>query len=100
MRVLIVDDNATNRRILRELLTRYEMRTCDVAGGEQALAELLVASASADPYQLILTDMHMPNMDGFGLVEKIREHARTVHGSHHDADVGRLSGRCRALPTA
>ena len=72
VRVLIVDDNATNRRILRELLTRYKMRTCDVEGGEQALVELLAASVAVDPYELILTDMHMPNMDGFGLVEKIR----------------------------
>ena len=58
--------------ILQESLIRWEMRTCAVEGGEQALAELLAASVAADPYQLILTDMHMPNMDGFGLVEKIR----------------------------
>jgi signal transduction histidine kinase/DNA-binding response OmpR family regulator len=73
LRVLIVDDNATNRRILRELLKHWELRTRDVASGELAVAELLAARDAADPYQLILTDMHMPNMDGFGLVEKIRE---------------------------
>jgi signal transduction histidine kinase/DNA-binding response OmpR family regulator len=72
VRVLIVDDNATNRRILQGLLTRWELRTRDVESGEQAVAELLAARAAADPYQLILTDMHMPSMDGFGLVEKIR----------------------------
>jgi CheY-like chemotaxis protein/HPt (histidine-containing phosphotransfer) domain-containing protein len=73
LRVLIVDDNATNRRILQGLLRGWELRTCDVESGEQALAELLAARAAADPYQLILTDMHMPCMDGFGLVEKIRD---------------------------
>lgn len=72
LRVLIVDDNATNRRILRGLLTRWELRTCDVESGELAVAELLSATAVADPYQLILTDLRMPGMDGFGLVEKIR----------------------------
>ena len=71
--VLIVDDNATNRGILLGVLGRCEMRMCDVENGEQALTELISAKAAGDPYQLILTDMHMPNMDGFGLVQKIRD---------------------------
>lgn len=71
--VLIVDDNATNRGILLAVLGRCEMRMCDVENGEQALIELISANAAGDPYQLILTDMHMPNMDGFGLVKKIRD---------------------------
>jgi signal transduction histidine kinase/CheY-like chemotaxis protein/HPt (histidine-containing phosphotransfer) domain-containing protein len=72
VRVLIVDDNATNRRILQGILTRWELRTHEVEGGEQALTELLSASTAGDAYQLILTDMHMPHMDGFGLIERIR----------------------------
>jgi signal transduction histidine kinase/CheY-like chemotaxis protein len=70
--VLIVDDNATNRGILLGILGRCEMKMCDVESGEQALAELISASAAGNPYELILTDMHMPTMDGFGLAEKIR----------------------------
>jgi PAS domain S-box-containing protein len=70
--VLIVDDNATNRRILTEMLQCRAIRTMGVESGERALAELLSASASGCPYQLILTDRHMPTMDGFGLIEKIR----------------------------
>ena len=70
--VLIVDDNATNRRILMEMLQGAEMRTSSVASGEDALAELVSANASGRAYQLILTDRHMPHMDGFGLIEKIR----------------------------
>ncbi len=71
--VLIVDDNRTNRRILSENLKRSLLRTTDVEGGEQALAELLHGQQAGDPYQLVLTDMHMPNMDGFSLVERIRQ---------------------------
>ncbi len=70
--VLIVDDNATNRRILMEMLQRQEIRTGGVGSGEDALVELLSASACGRPYYLILTDRHMPNMDGFELIEKIR----------------------------
>jgi PAS domain S-box-containing protein len=70
--VLVVDDNQTNRRILDRLLTRWGMKVVCVKSGEDALAEVNSAQASGNPFRLILTDMHMPNMDGFSLVEKIR----------------------------
>ncbi len=70
--VLVVDDNQTNRRILDRLLTRWGMKVICVKSGEDALAEINSAQASGNPFRLILTDMHMPNMDGFGLIEKIR----------------------------
>ena len=73
MWVLIVDDNSTNRRILQGMLSRWELQTQEVAGGAQALQELLAAQAAGHPYQLVLTDMHMPEMDGFSLVEHIRK---------------------------
>ena len=72
LRVLVVDDNSTNRRILQETLKRWEVSSTEVEGGEQALAELMSAQQGGHPYQLILTDMHMPKMDGFTLVEQIR----------------------------
>lgn len=71
-RVLVVDDNETNRRILDRMLARWEMRPTCVEGGADALRELVSACERADPYRLVLTDMHMPGMDGFGLVERIR----------------------------
>ena len=71
-RVLVVDDNETNRRILHRMLTRWEMRPTSVEGGADALRELVSACEQKDPYRLVLTDMHMPGMDGFGLVERIR----------------------------
>jgi PAS domain S-box-containing protein len=72
IRVLVVDDNETNRRILDRMLTRWEMRPTCVEGGAEALRELMAACELGDPYRLVLTDMHMPEMDGFALVERIR----------------------------
>ena len=71
-RVLVVDDNQTNRRILDRLLTRWGMKVVCVKNGDEALVELATAHSSADPFRLVVTDMHMPGMDGFSLVEKIR----------------------------
>jgi PAS domain S-box-containing protein len=71
--VLVVDDNQTNRRILDRLLTRWGMRVVCVESGLNAIAELNSARASGKPFRLILTDMHMPNMDGLTFVEQIRD---------------------------
>ena len=71
-RVLIVDDNLTNRFILDRMLTRWEMRVDCVESGEVALREISSALECDDPYRLIVTDKQMPNMDGFSLVEQIR----------------------------
>jgi two-component system, sensor histidine kinase and response regulator len=70
-RVLIVDDNRTNRRILDGLLTAWGMATTVAQDAEQALLELKKASKSGELYDLILTDLHMPKMDGFGFVERV-----------------------------
>jgi two-component system, sensor histidine kinase and response regulator len=72
VKVLVVDDNRTNRRILEGMLGRWEMRTTAVEGGKEALEQLSAARDAKEPYGLILTDMHMPKMDGFTLVENIR----------------------------
>lgn len=73
MRVLIVDDNSTNRRILQGMLRLWEMRTAEAESAAQALTDLIAAQTSGDPFRLLLTDLHMPNMDGFTLVKRIRE---------------------------
>ena len=72
VRVLVVDDNATNRRILEGMLLRWQMKPTSVNGGKAALAELGAAHDANQPYGLILTDMNMPDMDGFELVDAIR----------------------------
>jgi len=100
VKVLVVDDNSTNRRILDGMLGRWKMIPVGVASGEEALAELAAAKAAGEPYQMILTDMHMPKMDGFTLVEKIRHRPglammaiMMLTSAAHRGDVE----RCRAL---
>ena len=73
VKVLIVDDNRTNRRILEGMLKRWEMKFTSVEGGAPALSELSRANEAGEPYALIVTDMHMPEMDGFTLIERIRQ---------------------------
>ena len=73
VRVLVVDDNNTNRRILEGMLSRWEMQPTPASGGKAALVQLSTALAAGRPFGLILTDMHMPDMDGFALVEEIRK---------------------------
>ena len=68
--VLVVDDNATNRRILKEMLSNWGMRPAPAASGAAALECMKQAG---DSFALILTDSHMPDMDGFTLVERIRQ---------------------------
>ena len=70
--LLIVDDNATNRRILFELARQWEMEphTCD--SGESGLAELSRAASEGNPYRLLLLDEQMPGMDGMEVLERIR----------------------------
>ena len=71
--VLVVDDNATNRRLLQEMLKSWKMIPTAVESGQLALAELDRAAQSGKPYQIALLDVQMPEMDGFDLAEKIRQ---------------------------
>jgi signal transduction histidine kinase/DNA-binding response OmpR family regulator len=73
VKVLVVDDNRTNRRILEGMLGRWEMKSSSAQGGEEALAKLSEAQEAGKPFALILMDMHMPKMDGFELIERIRQ---------------------------
>ena len=72
LRILVVDDHSTNRRILQELLHGWGAQSTAVENGTQALAELFRAHHADAPYRLIVTDSHMPEMDGFHLIEEIR----------------------------
>jgi signal transduction histidine kinase/PleD family two-component response regulator len=74
LRVLVVDDNAVNRRILREMLVNWHMEPTVVASGSAAIVEMLHAARRGEPFPLVLLDGMMPEMDGFMVVEKIREH--------------------------
>ena len=71
-RVLIVDDNATNRTILHEQVVSWGMRNGGAASGLRALEMLRDAAAMNDPYGLAIIDMLMPGMDGLELARAIR----------------------------
>ncbi len=77
--VLIVDDNATNLRILLELLRSWGMRPEAASSGAEALQLLHERHTAGQPFELVLTDVHMPHMDGFELAEQIR-HSPSVGG--------------------
>ena len=70
--VLVVDDSATNRHILEEMLLSWNMRPTTVASGHEALAAMHQADKEARPFALALIDGQMPAMDGFALAERIQ----------------------------
>jgi signal transduction histidine kinase/CheY-like chemotaxis protein len=70
--VLIIDDHASNRCILRKLLERWGMQPDDAASGAEGLKRMEEALASGRPYRLILLDQHMPGMDGFEVLRHVR----------------------------
>jgi two-component system sensor histidine kinase/response regulator len=71
LRVLVVDDNATNRRILEEVLRRWHMQPQSAVGGAAALAALQAARDAGAPFALLLLDNQMPHMDGFSVAERV-----------------------------
>ena len=99
--VLVVDDNLTNRRILKGMLERWKMKPVLAAGADEALAALEAGGGVS--FSLLLIDAHMPEVDGFMLVERMRTHAEmnktaimmlTSDGQRGDA------ARCRELGIA
>jgi CheY-like chemotaxis protein len=76
MRVLVVDDNATNLRILGETLTRWGMMACLAEDGASALRELLLAHEQGHPFAMVMTDAHMPGMDGYALAQRMKRDPR------------------------
>ncbi len=103
LRVLVVDDNATNRRILGEVLQRWQASPTLASNAETALNALREARAMGAPFDLLLIDAHMPDVDGFALAERIQNNPQltgltmimlTSGGQHGDA------ARCRRIGVA
>ena len=103
MRVLIVDDNAINRRILNEVCTIWGMRPDPADSGLVGISMMRQAKAAGNPYRLLLLDAQMPEMDGFDVARQIQ-----ADTDLHDAVVMMLSSgdlandavRCRELGIA
>jgi PAS domain S-box-containing protein len=95
--VLVVDDNASNRRILSEILTNWHMKPTLTSSGAEALSALKKAD-SKNSFALALLDVHMPDMDGFAVAEQIRNNYKELKvilltSAARPADVA----RCREL---
>jgi signal transduction histidine kinase/CheY-like chemotaxis protein len=74
--VMIIDDNATNRRLLEELIRGWGMNPTLVDGGVEALALLEKAKTLGVQFPLVLLDAHMPQMDGYAIAAKIKNDPR------------------------
>jgi signal transduction histidine kinase/CheY-like chemotaxis protein len=101
--VLVVDDNATNRRILEEFLRKWHMQPTVVESGQAALAALDERRRGGPPFALVLIDSMMPEMDGFSLAERIqRDPALAGHTIMmlSSADRRGDATRCRELGVA
>ena len=100
LRVLVVDDNATNRRIIREMLTAWRMAAHTADSGRTALMMMESAAQEGDRYPLVILDAHMPHMDGFAVAEQIRRNPSLagatlmmLNSAGHQADLT----RCREV---
>ncbi len=99
-RVLVVDDNYANRRILQGTLINWNMRPHLVDSGPAALLALRQASDSGGPFALVLLDAMMPEMDGFTVAQKIQAAPSLAHTPVillTSAQVRQCSARCSAL---
>jgi two-component system sensor histidine kinase/response regulator len=72
-RVLIVDDNATNRLVLREMISLWGLLSAEAKDGKEALIKLREGAETGHTYRLVLMDLMMPEMDGFELSKKIKD---------------------------
>jgi CheY-like chemotaxis protein len=79
-RVLIVDDNETTRRILKEMVDAWGMRADTADSVDSALSRMQLASAAGDGFALLIVDALMPQKDGIDLLERI-EHATETAGA-------------------
>ncbi len=75
LRVLIVDDHSTNRLILEEILQGWQVETTSLDGGINVVPELERAKSDNRPYQIVLLDVQMPDIDGFEVTRRIRTSA-------------------------
>jgi signal transduction histidine kinase/CheY-like chemotaxis protein len=76
LRVLVVDDNATNRRILEEMLASWRMKPTTVSAAVEALGALHDALETGERFDVMISDCQMPDVDGFTLARRIKSDRR------------------------
>ena len=99
-RILVVDDNATNRRILEETLSRWGTRVSVATNGYEAIELIETADTDDDPFTVLLVDALMPDMDGFTLIETLQMRPSTRGATImmlSSADRNSFEDRCRSL---
>ncbi|HEY1108017.1 MAG TPA: response regulator, partial [Opitutaceae bacterium] len=79
LRVLVVDDNATSRQILRHQIFAWKLQKGSAADGHEALRVLRAAAAEGHPYDIALLDVEMPEMDGLTLARAIKADSRLAN---------------------
>jgi two-component system, sensor histidine kinase and response regulator len=72
LRVLVIDDNATNRRILQAMLSSWRMKPIAVHDADAAVASLRAAIDKDEPFHVVISDCQMPDVDGFSLAQQIK----------------------------
>jgi CheY-like chemotaxis protein len=72
-RVLVVDDNETNRQILEEMLKNWGMVPATAESAQRAMIDLQQARSDGTPFRIVLTDVNMPEVDGFDFAELVRK---------------------------
>ncbi len=105
-RALVVDDNATNRRILRQQLLSWGVEAVEAADGDQALAAAAAAASDGRTFDLGIVDLNMPGMDGIELARALKDDASTSStmlfllsssGYHLEAAESHLNGFAASL---
>jgi PAS domain S-box-containing protein len=98
--VLVVDDNATNRAMLEEVLTNWRMSPVAMSDGVSAVAAMKAAAVAGDQFPLVLLDACMPELDGFAIAGQIKgdpDLSRATIMMLSSADQGGDAARCRDL---
>ena len=72
-KVLVVDDNITNLHLMQETLSYFQIYCETTNSGQEALLKIGAAKSSGEPFDLVITDHHMPGMDGIHLIRAIKE---------------------------
>lgn len=97
--ILIVDDSASIRIVMKDLLTHMGFNVAEAADGGEALDLVRAAHEKGDPFRMVLTDLDMPNMNGMELILSIRREDRkvpiimvTTHERPEELAAGRKAG--------